>query len=652
MLELHYPTALKLGQKEYRRRTLRGEYPYLPALDDMLTDQAGLATVSLGSVQIPAEFVVGTKTAGRATSFAADFMPLLQSKTEFAIKWENLCQAHLKEGIRDSVVAYEYMNRYYIAEGNKRCSVLKYFGAATIPAIVTRILPEKTDAPENRLYYEYLDFYRVSRVNFISCSRLGSYKKLLQRLGKKPQEVWTEEETLSFQRFYYSFRKVYESMGGKKLTVTAADAMLVFLELCGYDRARELSAQELRQRLTRIWEEIVLQREDNPIDLVLSPDFGQKKLLGKLTDTLTGGDRLLVAFLHDKTPQDSSWTYLHELGREHVEQTLRGQVRTMAHYNTLEEDPEQVIRQAISAGSGLIFTTTPRLLKASLAVAVDHPEVRILNCSLNTSHYAIRTYYARMYEAKFVIGALAAALSEDHRIGYICDYPIYGMIAGINAFALGAQMVDPQAQVYLEWDIDSQSQAIRKLTDQGITIISGRDMTKPSSPNPHAFGLFRLSEEGTQQTLALPVWHWGVYYEQIIRSVLDKTFADSGEKKAKNYWWGMSAGVVEVICSEKLPGSVRKLARLISSAIRAGEFHPFDGILKSQTGLIHWSEDDIATPEEILTMDWLAENVVGQLPSYRQLSWEGKATVDVVGLEKIASQAAEETAASAREEGP
>jgi len=231
MLELHYPTALKLGQKEYRRRTLRGEYPYLPALDDMLTDQAGLATVSLGSVQIPAEFVVGTKTAGRATSFAADFMPLLQSKTEFAIKWENLCQAHLKEGIRDSVVAYEYMNRYYIAEGNKRCSVLKYFGAATIPAIVTRILPEKTDAPENRLYYEYLDFYRVSRVNFISCSRLGSYKKLLQRLGKKPQEVWTEEETLSFQRFYYSFRKVYESMGGKKLMVTAADAMLVFA--CG-----------------------------------------------------------------------------------------------------------------------------------------------------------------------------------------------------------------------------------------------------------------------------------------------------------------------------------------------------------------------------------------------------------------------------------
>ena len=31
----------------------------------------------------------------------------------------------------------------------------------------------------------------------------------------------------------------------------------------------------------------------------------------------------------------------------------------------------------------------------------------------------IRNYNARMYEAKFLLGALAATLSEDHRIGYV-----------------------------------------------------------------------------------------------------------------------------------------------------------------------------------------------------------------------------------------
>ena len=32
-------------------------------------------------------------------------------------------------------------------------------------------------------------------------------------------------------------------------------------------------------------------------------------------------------------------------------------------------------------------------------------------------------------------------------------------------------------------------------------------------------------------------------------------------------------------------------------------------------------------------MDWLVENVVGALPSYEQLTDEGKATVDLVGVD-------------------
>ena len=44
-----------------------------------------------------------------------------------------------------------------------------------------------------------------------------------------------------------------------------------------------------------------------------------------------------------------------------------------------------------------------------------------------------------MHEAKFLMGAIAGAMSEHNRLAYIADYPIYGSIANINAFALGAQ---------------------------------------------------------------------------------------------------------------------------------------------------------------------------------------------------------------------
>ena len=49
---------------------------------------------------------------------------------------------------------------------------------------------------------------------------------------------------------------------------------------------------------------------------------------------------------------------------------------------------------------------------ASVKMAIAHPQVKILNCSLNASHKYIRTYYARMYEARFLTGVLAGALAD------------------------------------------------------------------------------------------------------------------------------------------------------------------------------------------------------------------------------------------------
>lgn len=132
-----YLTALKAGQKNYRDCVLQGRYPYPQVLDEILDDSMAAGQVDLGLIGIPTERIVGTKAAGRISAFAANFMPLLPSNTEFAGKWIELCLAHLGEGIRDPVRCYEYMGRFYIQEGNKRVSVLKSYGAPTL----TRLSP-------------------------------------------------------------------------------------------------------------------------------------------------------------------------------------------------------------------------------------------------------------------------------------------------------------------------------------------------------------------------------------------------------------------------------------------------------------------------------------------------------------------------------
>ena len=143
MLE-DYRNALRAGQRATRAAQARGQSPYLAVLDDILRGVNIVAQEPLGLVDIPAESIVGTKTAGRHTAFAPNFMPILEADSEFARKWSNLCDAHLEEGIRYPVTAYEYLNKFYVEEGNKRVSVLKYYEAVKIPGTVTRLVPERT----------------------------------------------------------------------------------------------------------------------------------------------------------------------------------------------------------------------------------------------------------------------------------------------------------------------------------------------------------------------------------------------------------------------------------------------------------------------------------------------------------------------------
>ena len=96
MLE-DYRNALRAGQRATRAAQARGQSPYLAVLDDILRGVNIVAQEPLGLVDIPAESIVGTKTAGRHTAFAPNFMPILEADSEFARKWSNLCDAHLEE---------------------------------------------------------------------------------------------------------------------------------------------------------------------------------------------------------------------------------------------------------------------------------------------------------------------------------------------------------------------------------------------------------------------------------------------------------------------------------------------------------------------------------------------------------------------------
>ena len=441
-----YLKAYKSGKKDYQTRMLRGEKPTLQVLDDIMPEKGSYHEVSLGMVQVPIAQIMGTKTVGRSSSFAGNFMPILREETEFASKWINLSESQKEEGIRDPIKAYEYMNKFYVEEGNKRVSVMKYFGAVSIPGNVIRIVPKRSEEKENKIYYEFMDFYQSAPINYIWFSQEGSFAKLQETVGKAPGETWNEDELLKFSALYTRFTSEYESRGGGKLKITEGDAFLAFISLHGYDEVEEKTTNELRDLITKSWEEFELLQEEGDIELKMKPS-SEKKSKPLLSILLPlSSTRLKAAFIYEKTPGTSAWTYAHELGRQYLEQTFSEELTTVCYENGTEENVDSLIQDAIDSGCKLIFTTTPPFVQASVKAAIANPQVRVLNCSLNTSHRYIRTYYSRMHEAKFLMGAIAGAMAENNKLTYIADYPIFGSIANINAFAPGAKKVSYKQQ--------------------------------------------------------------------------------------------------------------------------------------------------------------------------------------------------------------
>src|SRR5699024_3670165 len=340
-----YNKAYKAGKKDYQARLLRGEQPTLKILDDILPPRGSYSEVPLGLVQIPIEQIVGTKTGGRSSAFAGNFMPILRENTEFASKWAALSESHLNEGIRDPIKAYEYMNKFYVEEGNKRVSVLKYYDAVSVPGIVTRILPPRTEEKENRIYYEFVDFYELSKVNYIWFTRTGSFAKLQALTGKEPDQVWSDDDKLTFSSVYTRFTAEFEAAGGKKLSITPGDAFLAFLTVYDYDTVCGMTAAEMKATVAKSWEEFHLLEHDDEIDVKMDPTVEKKPLLTRLLPL--SSPKLKAAFLYAKTPSSSAWTYAHELGRLHMEQTFPDEVSTICYENITPDLAEKAIRDAI-----------------------------------------------------------------------------------------------------------------------------------------------------------------------------------------------------------------------------------------------------------------------------------------------------------------
>lgn len=673
-----YIKAQKAGEKEYKEKIAAGKYPYLPALDDICPEHETLSQRNLGLFEIPVELIEGTKTRARQNSFAPNFMPLLEANTEFSAKWSSLYAAQLSEGFNSPIKAYEYLHRFYVQEGNKRVSVSRFLEMPTIMADVTRITPAAEVLAENPVYAEFLDFYRAAPIYDIVCEEPGAYTEIAELLGMSisaDAQPWPDELVRELKSAYWRFCKVIRALQGEIRGMAPGDAFLVYLRIFTGDALTGQPDKEVEKRLKRIKSEFRIAQNKDNVALVESSDEAVNAggLITKAEKLVTGPDSLLskvlpavayskknplkAAFIYDKMPDASNWFFDHEKGRRDLEKSYDGMVKTerlVIGEPAGKEDTyvsfDEAVDSAVRWGADVVFTPSVRQMDDTLRAAIKYSDVRFLNCSVNLAHHAVRTYFAKLYEAKFLAGLVAGAASSadgSHRIGYCSGMPVYGTVANINAFAIGAAMADPEVRIHLDWATKQDANWWWDMVDSGIHVLSAVDSLH-NTDGSAAYGVCRvekcepgkgndLSGSCLITNLAVPVYKWGKLYETIVRTIAEGTYSSSAVDKkdrATNYWWGMISGAVDIELSDSISPYTRKLVEVLRRDIIGGNFNPFDGELRSQEGLIRRADDAPLTSMDVITMDWLNENIIGEIPKIDVLDDEARVTVKYSGVEK------------------
>ena len=405
-----YRKAKKKGERECARAQSLGKSPYLASLAQTVANPDAHSLVPLGVMEIPLSLIAGTLTEGRKNAFSCGFMPVLDEESEFAAKWEKLYEAQVTEGIRDPIRVVEYRHRFYVQEGNKRVSVLKYLESGKIAATVSRMLPSPEEEREaeqgGENYPEFLEFFRRSRLYDIVLSGPGAYAELEEIFredgilpAKESAHVWTDEERRRVRSCYTTFEMSYLAIvKDNEQALPPGDAFLLYLKVFSPRSLLEGKREDIRRRIERLRKEYATQANDNGLRLLSAPEEEKKgwKLLSWLGRgvSYSAENPLRVAYLYEKEADESGWVYGHELGREAIDHLFSQLVVTRAYDSCSDEAATRAaLEDAAALGCRTIFTTSPSMMPEAMRFAIRHPDIHVFNCSVNLKVNAVRTYY-------------------------------------------------------------------------------------------------------------------------------------------------------------------------------------------------------------------------------------------------------------------
>lgn len=334
---------------------------------------------------------------------------------------------------------------------------------------------------------------------------------------------------------------------------------------------------------------------------------------------------LKIGVIHITDPAEGSgYTYTHDLGIVGMQENLGLSDEQIVRKNNINDtDPtaiESAIRECIADGCNLIFATSYGFMDTCEKLAAEYPEVIFSHgTGYKSNGTNFNNYFGRIYQARYLAGIAAGLKTKSNKIGYVAamDKTNPEVTGGLNAFAMGIESVNPDAQVYVKvtnswFDPAGEQAAAQALIDMGCDVIGQHCDTAGPQTTAEAAGVWGvgynsdMAKQAPNAVLTSVMWDWSVYYTAAAKAVID------GQWTGKNYFAGMKEGLVDIaplsdLCEEGTQAKIDEAKEKILS----GEWDVFSGEIIDNEGNVVCKDGEKLDDATITgKINWYYRNIV------------------------------------------
>lgn len=361
---------------------------------------------------------------------------------------------------------------------------------------------------------------------------------------------------------------------------------------------------------------------------------------------------LKAAFVYVGPIGDYGWTHAHDLGRKYVENKFPWLETTYAE-SVAEGDAARFIDRFIQEEKAdVVFTTSFGYMDDTIKAGEKYPDKIFFHCSGYKRRANVGTYFAEFYQLYYLNGLMAGALTKSNKIGYVAAHPIPEVVRHINAFAIGAREVNPDVTLDVRWlfawfDPAKAREAAESLIAAGVDALAftedspavievGQEYTEKGQPIYTFSHYSPMQKFGPDSVVSGQLVHWEILYEDILAKVYAGAYTPTNLENV-DYWWMLKEGAVElggdfgVPINPKFEGMLKDkkvkdpvlgeisvydlvFKRLEQMSEETVVFDPFTGPIKDQNGQLRIPAGTRATHDDLWTIDWFVEGIVGEIP--------------------------------------